>query len=42
MMELTVNQRKSYLPPNATTNISNNSNGKDAVEIAVPIDDETF
>jgi len=35
-----VNQRKSYLPPNATTNVSNNSNGKDAVEIAVPIDDD--
>jgi len=32
-------QPKSYLPANATTTIYNNSNGKEIIEIAVPMDD---
>jgi len=36
-----VNQPKLYLPANASTTISNNSNGQDIIEIAVPIDDES-
>jgi len=39
-MEITVNQPKLYLTANATTTISNNSNGQDIIEIAVPLDGE--
>jgi len=35
-----VNQPKTSLPLNATTAISNNSNGQEMIEIAVPLDDE--
>jgi len=37
-MEITVQQSKSYLPPDATITLSNNSNGNETIEIAVPID----
>jgi len=39
-MEIPVNKSKSYLPANASTNISNNIYGKETIEIAVLIDDE--
>jgi len=37
-MEITVQQSKSYLPPEATITLSNNSDGLETIEIAVPFD----
>jgi len=39
-MEIPVNKSKPYLPPNASTTIFNNFNGKEIIEIAVPMDDK--
>ena len=38
IMEITVQQSKSYLPPEATITLSNNSDGLETIEIAVPFD----
>jgi hypothetical protein len=39
-MEITVQQSKSYLPSDTTITLSNNSDGLETVEIAVPLTDD--